>query len=147
MRKFACQGGKPCVECVCTLQCVHMYVHTHTKFRTKFSRYCSTLEHVHTCYWLRVTGVYTVYSSSTGQYTAVRLVVITTGRGLKIAIIVVVSGLASRAYENYTRGILNTSKPSGAFGATFNPSWVVLVCVISLLPRGSVGANGGAVIY
>ena len=51
------------------------------------------------------------------------------------------------AYENYTRVILNTTKPSGSFGVTFCPSLAVLLCVMYLVPRDSVGANYGAVTY
>jgi hypothetical protein len=51
------------------------------------------------------------------------------------------------AYENYTRGIYDRTKPSAAFGGTFSASWAVLLGVISLVPRSSVTPNDGAVTY
>ena len=39
--------------------------------------------------------------------------------------------------QNYTRVIYDTAKPSGAFVGIFSASWVVLLGVISLVPRGS----------
>ena len=53
----------------------------------------------------------------------------------------------SWAYENYTRGIYDRTKPSAAFGGTFSASWAVLLGVISLVPRSSVTPNDGAVTF
>ena len=50
----------------------------------------------------------------------------------------------SRRAVGPTRGIYDTTKPSAAFGGTFSPSWVVLLCVITvfdLKPRHSLPSS------
>jgi hypothetical protein len=61
-----------------------------------------------------------VYLVQLYSCTRVRLLVLMTGLGFRLRF-----SSCCRGYENYTTGIWVRTKPSGAFGGTFSPSWVV----------------------